>query len=840
MKPQLLIIILLATLFSCQNQSPFEREKDFNFDWKFLLEEEALSKTNLPLDDSDWRDVRLPHDWSVEMSFDSTLEGCTGYLPGGIGWYQKHFVLPKGDEDKLTFVLFDGVYNNAEFWLNGARLGENPYGYSPVYFDLTPHLKPAPEENVITVYVDHSRYADSRWYTGSGIYRNVKLITVDKLHIPIWGTYVTTPLINEETAVAHVEIKLQNDHDTPVSFMLSTKIYDNQGSNVAEEENQLELGAGEKEDIIHEMDIANPKLWDCENPNMYKAVTSVVKDGEIVDEYTTPFGIRSIEFKVGEGFFLNGKSTLMKGVCLHHDAGLVGAAVPKGVWKRRLVGLKEGGVNAIRTSHNPYSRVFLDLCDEMGFLVQDEIFDELDLPKDKRQNLDDRHDDYITRGYDEHFQEWAESDLRRSVMRDRNHPSVVQWSIGNEIEWTYLYYRYITGFWTDPNDPDNSGDYWSSPPMYSPKELKKRYDEWDKGEYILAETAKRVNGWIKELDTTRVTTANLVIPHISMISGYADAVDVVGYSYRNVEIPWAKKYFPNKQVSIHECPGSWDDWKYVLEYPGVYSMFMWTGIAYMGEHNGRWPAKSGWGDMMDIAGFKHQGWNYIKSIFSDDPHISIGTLPLESSGFTMDELTGHAVAKSNAHRRSQSNQHWNYEKGEPVLVEVCSNFSTVELFLNGKSQGYRSMSENPDRLFRWVVPYEPGTLTAKVVFDGKEHVAKIQTYSDPVTLKLDSDKSTLMADAYDVAHLVVQLVDEEGIPVLTENREIHFELEGDARILGVDNGAPTNTNDFQSNSIVTAKGHCLLILQSNMNPGTARVTASADGFESQTVEIEIK
>jgi hypothetical protein len=544
---------------------------------------------------------------------------------------------------------------------------------------------------------------------------------------------------------------------------------------------------------------------------------------------------------VGEGFFLNGKPTLMKGVCLHHDGGLVGAAVPEGVWRRRLEILKEGGVNAIRTAHNPFSEEFLDLCDEMGFLVQHEIFDELDYAKDKRWNYHDRNDDYITRGYDMHFQEWGESDLIRTVLRDRNHPSIVQWSIGNEIEWTYLHYRYVTGFWTDPDDPQNSGAYWGSPPMYSPEELKQRYDASEKGEYILAETAEKVNGWIKELDTSRPTTANLVIPHVSMVSGYADAVDLVGYSYRNIEIPWAAKHFPETQVSIHECPGSWDDWKYVLEYPGVYSIFMWTGIGYIGERDGRWPEKSGWGDMLDIAGFKNQGWNYFKSVFSDEAHISIGTLPLKGSGFKVDPFTGKALARSNgSYRWRGSNMHWNYEEADSILVEVCSNHATVELLLNGKSLGYRSMSESEDRLMRWIVPFEEGTLMAKAGFHNAKVKAKLSTASDPVGFTLKTDKTRLKADAYDVAHLVVQLHDERGLPVKTQNREIRFKVEGDARILGVDTGAPDNVQDFQSDQIVTDYGRCLLILQSTHQRGEITVTAHAEGMDSQQVQIRIR
>ncbi|MDW7692929.1 glycoside hydrolase family 2 TIM barrel-domain containing protein [Flammeovirgaceae bacterium SG7u.111] len=831
-------LAFLLTSFS-QQQAP-DREVDFNFGWKFTLLPNTTLPQQVPLDDSQWREIRLPHDWSVEASFDSLLEGCTGYLPGGVGVYQKHFETPALPQQKSTLVLFDGVYNNATFWLNGQLLGENPYGYSPVYFDLTKLLKTDGSENILTVHVDHSRYADSRWYSGSGIYRNVKLITVDKLHVPIWGTYLTTPEISEEQASVRLEVKVKNENKKKSSFSLETIIVDKNGKQVAKKNEQLSIKGNTENAFVQTLAVPNPMLWDCENPNMYQAVTSLLQNGLVIDEYTTPFGIRSLKFEAKKGFFLNGKPTLVKGVCLHHDGGLVGAAVPKGVWRRRLAALKEGGVNAIRTSHNPYSQEFLDLCDEMGFLVQNEIFDEFDYPKDKRMNYHDRIKDNITRGYSEHFQKWGKSDLTRSILRDRNHPSVFQWSIGNEIEWTYLHYRYITGFWTDPNDPQKAGKFWGSVPMFSPEEMKTRYDEWEKGEYILAETAKRLNDWVKELDTTRPTTANLILPQVSHVSGYADAVDLVGYSYRNNIIPWAQTHFPEKQVTINECPGTWDDWKQVLENPGVFSIFMWTGIDYIGERHEDWPQKSAWGDMLNLAGFKVQGWNYFKSVWKNEPHISIGTLPVKGSLFKVDSLSGQAIAKGkNAYKWRNTNMHWNYQKGESVLVEVSSNHSTVELFLNGKSLGYRSMSESPDRLMRWVVPFEAGTITAKAGFDGQEIIAEIQTASAPTGITLSTDKTSLKADAYDVAHLVVQLHDQNGNPVKTEDATITFEIEGDAKLLGVDNGAYDNTQDFQSNKITTAKGRCLAIIQSTKTAGRITVSAKAEGFEDQVVSIDI-
>ncbi|KXX69291.1 glycoside hydrolase family 2 TIM barrel-domain containing protein [Flammeovirga sp. SJP92] len=836
----LIVLLLGIWLMSCsQQQTNLQREIDFNFDWKFTLVKDTLPPTQVPLVDQDWRAIRLPHDWSVEASFDSTLEGCVGYLPGGVGIYQKHFKTPVDLKDNNVFILFDGVYNNATFWINGRKLGFNPYGYSPLYFDLSSYLHQDDKDNVITVHVDHSRFADSRWYAGSGIYRNVKLVTVDKLHIPIWGTFITTPEVTKEQSKVHLQVELENHYATEQKVEVVTSILDENGKSIVQTSSHSTLKSNQKNKIEQDLTVKSPKLWSPDTPVLYNALTQLKVEGKVVDEYSTPFGIRSIEFKVNEGFYLNGENTLVKGVCLHHDAGLVGTAVPLGVWERRLRLLKEGGVNAIRTSHNPFSKEFLDLCDRMGFLVQNELFDEFDYPKDKRQNFHDRHSDYATRGYDEYFQKWAKSDLQRTMRRDRNHPSVFQWSIGNEIEWTYLHYRYITGFYTDPENPNKNKGFFGKPPMFTPEELKVRYDNWEKGDYILAKTAQKLNDWAKEMDDTRPTTANLIIPQVSHVSGYADAVDIPGYSYRNVIFPWAKKYFPDTQVTTNECPGTWDDWKQVLEYPGVFSIFMWTGIDYIGERNDRWPEKSAWGDMLDLAGFKVTGWNYFKSIWKDEPHISIGTIPLKKSGFKAHEMSGLPVAKKkNAYKWRNSNWHWNYKKGEQVLVEVTSNYSTVELLLNGKSLGYRSMSDSPGRIMRWVVPFEEGELVARAKFGKEETVTTLKTAGKPVKTTITADKKQLKADAYDVSHIVFQLEDKDGYPVKTENVKVTFEVEGNAKLLGVDNGAWTNIQDFKSNTLTTSKGRALTIIQSTKEAGDINITAKVDGYPDQTIMLK--
>ncbi len=842
-------IILLFTIFigliSCQQKektsTSITRETDFNFDWKFTEVKDSLKPTIVPLDDTNWRDIRLPHDWSIEHSFDKKWDGATGYLPGGVGIYQKHFVTENDASKKSTFILFDGVYNNATFWLNGKQIGENPYGYSPVYFDLTNILKPKGEENVLTVHVDRTRYVDGRWYPGSGIYRKVKLVTLDKLHIPIWGTFVKTPEISKEKALVDIDIKVVNQLTKTSHFTLNTKIVDANGNQVATKSSDLSLDSGKAQEFKQDLTVEQPKLWHYNNPNMYKAITTIVANGKKLDEYVTPFGIRKLEFKAGEGFFLNGENTLIKGVCIHHDGGLVGAAVPKGVWRRRLQLLKDGGVNGIRPSHNPFSQEFLDLCDEMGVLVQDEIFDEWDYAKDKRLNFHDRHNDYISRGYVEHFQKWWESDLTRSILRDRNHPSVIQWSIGNEIEWTYLHYRYVTGFWNNPDDPQEHTGYWGGKPKFSPEEMKARYDASKKGEYILVETAKKLNNQVKALDPTRTTTANFIIPQVSMVSGFADIVDIAGFSYRNPDIPWAQKHFPDKQVTINECSGNYNDWKAVIENPGVYSMYMWTGIGYLGEKHGDWPNKSGWSDMLNIAGFKVQGWNYFKSIWVDEPHMSFGTIPLENSGFKKTGTSAQELPEnSSAYNWRNTNMHWNYKKGEDIMVEVSTNAPKVELFLNGKSLGFRELEKTPDRILRWTVPFNAGKLEAKGVYNSKAVETTLETTTDVTEFTLNADKTTLEADAYDVSHLVVQLKDKNGNLVRTENKKVTFEVSGEAKLLGVDNGEPDNINDFQSNSVETGRGQALAIIQSKKVKGSVIITAKIEGLKDQSVTLNIK
>ena len=775
-----------------------------NGEWKFVREDVAGAFA-ADFDDSAWRTVTVPHDWSVEESFSEQLEGATGYLPGGIGWYRRIF---QGLGTDVTYLRFDGVYNNATVYLNGRELGDHPYGYSPFVYDVSDTVVPG--DNVIAVRVDRSRYCDSRWYTGSGIYRDVELVGAPQTHIPVWGTFITTPQISSEKAVADLQVEVCN----PEGAILSTAIIAPDGRLLVVSEQEALAVSGIQYQIPH------PQLWDIDSPSLYKAVSTLTKDGKVIDRVETVFGIRTIRFDADKGFFLNGRNMKIKGVCLHHDGGCVGAAVPKDVWRRRFETLKTGGCNAIRIAHNPGSEEFLTLCDEVGFLVQDEFFDEWDNPKDKRLNMNEQHDDYISRGYTEHFQEWAERDLKAVMRAHRNHPCIFQWSIGNEIEWTYPRNAEATGFF----DASWDGNYFWSQPPHSLDEIKRLLKELPRGEYDIGETAQKLAAWTKEMDTSRPVIANCILPSSSYESGYADALDMIGYSYRRVLYDYGHENYPTLPLMGTENLAQWHDWKAIEERPFVSGTFLWTGIDYMGEVNGQWPKRATNSGLLDTAGFEKGSFHMMKTLWNDEPHLYLATQTLEKSPYIFDAASGFVGEEdSNAWKQKlwiwhDVNTHWNYADGEMIAVEVYSNCGAVELTLNGESLGVKKLSDFEDRIYKWVVPFAAGKLEAKAA----EASAALETAGAAAAVKLDVDG----------CHVIAQLVDENGVAVKTDEREIVFEVSGGGKILGVDNGSPFSTQDYQSDRVVTAQGRCLLVVE-----GGCTVTAASSGLSGASVEV---
>jgi len=569
----------------------------------------------------------------------------------------------------------------------------------------------------------------------------------------------------------------------------------------------------------------------------------VIENGEIIDTEETVFGIRSIQFDASTGFYLNGKNRKIKGVCLHHDGGLVGAAVPKDVWRRRLEKLKEAGCNAIRISHNPASNEFLDLCDEMGFLVQDEFFDEWDNPKDKRKNMNERSVDYITRGNAEHFQEWAETDLKNTILSHRNHPSIFQWSIGNEIEWTYPRNAEATGFF---NNMDWSGNYFWSVPPNNIDEIKEKIKTLPKETYDIGATAQKLAKWTKELDTTRYVIANCILPSSSYESGYADALDIIGFSYRRVIYDYGHENYPNKPIMGTENLGQWHEWKAVLDRPFISGTFLWTGIDYLGESNGGWPKKGTPSGLLDVAGFEKPSYYMFKSLWSDAPSIYIATQTEEKSNYKSTHNANPMEKKEGAWKNAlwvwqDVNEHWNYKDEQATIVEIYSNCEEVELFLNEQSLGIKKLTEFEDHIYKWAVPFKQGILKAVGSKNGQKVETLIKTTSKPEALRLVGDKNQLIADGYDTAHIVLQITDAEGNPIKTENQKINFSVSGGAKLLGVDNGAITNTQDFKSEEITTDKGRALLIIQSIKNSTVPiLIKASSPTLTSNEIEITIK
>ncbi len=797
-------------------------------------------------DDSSWRRVRVPHDWSVEHEFtQENAGGATGYLPGGVGWYRHTFTIDPQHHDRRVYINFDGVYNNTDVYINGKHLGFHPYGYSPFNYDLTEHVYRDGRPNVLAVRVDRSAYLDCRWYPGSGIYRPVTLHLTHRVHVPQWGVFVTTPTVSEKRATLRIVTDLANHSDTSAGPLVRAMILGPNGRTVAKMDTGASpISAGNTGQVIQELEINNPALWSPDEPNLYRLVTRVFLNGEAVDEVVTRFGIREIRYEADEGFFLNGKKTYFKGVCLHHDGGCVGAAVPKAVWRRRLAILREAGVNAIRTAHNPPSVEFLDLCDEMGFLVQDEAFDEWHNPKDKVKNYNQQEEHPATVGYTRYFDEWAEQDIKAMVLRDRNHPSIVMWSIGNEIEWTYPNYGAATGYWG--SDRGNDADYYWDEPPYDIPELKKRFAESDHGKYVLAEDAANLARWVRDVDTSRPVTANLVIPSVGHFSGYTDVLDIVGYSYRQVLYPYGRKHYPEKLIFGSENWVQWHEWKAILDNPSIAGVFLWTGINYMGEARDGWPKRASASGMLDLAGFKRPGWHMFRTLWNDAPYVYMTTLPLEDSPYELDE-TGRVVRKDRHDKAKPkwgwhtTNEHYNYDSEQAVVVEAYTNCPEAELFLNGESLGRQKLADYMhDHLIKWLIPhYKPGRLVLKGYPEqGAEVVTVLNTALEPAAIRAHADPAVIRADEYEAAHIIVELADAHGQPVRHDDRRVAFHVTGPARLLGVDNGAVDNLNPYQSDSVPTNHGRALAVIQSTGSTGVIRVRVSSEGLPDSYVTID--
>lgn len=810
MKPAPLIIlsalaIMLVTGCTSDSASSGREIYNFNFDWKFY-KGDVPDGQNPDLEDGTWRNLDLPHDWSIEGPFSEEYASGTGFLPGGIGWYRKSFLVPASEKGRKLFIYFEGVYNNSEVWINGNYLGKRPNGYISFQYDLTPFLKFG-KDNLIAVKVDHTTLGDSRWYTGSGIYRDVKLVYTEPVHIRNWGIYARAGSVNKDNASLDIDVSVVNE--TKKNSVLKVSNYLLLGQDTVNKlTEELEVSGLSTGVSTSTMEVSNPTLWDIDSPELYSLITVLSGKG-IKETRITRVGFRDIEFDPDKGFFLNGRNLKLKGICMHHDAGTLGSAVPIQVFERRLDILKELGCNAIRTSHNPFSPEFLDLCDEKGFLVLDEAFDEWELPKKKWINGWNKGTPGKD-GYSSSFKEWGRKDLEDMVLRDRNHPSIIMWSIGNEIDY--------------PNDPYTHPilNTEANPQTWA------KFDEKLPHADRLVEIARELVAVVKKLDDTRPVTAGLASALMSNETGYSDALDICGYNYQEFRYAPDHRKYPDRILYGSENGMALDAWNAVADNDYVMGQFLWTGFEYLGEA-GQFPSRHSTSGIIDLAGNKKPEFYFRQSLWSDEPMVFIGTTS---------RLNDNGPVNLWAHKRVQPL--WNWEEGQRISVNVFTNCEEVELLLNGKSVGKKRMAGFKNRTISWTVPYKPGILRAIAYTSGKELASyELKTSGAPTQIKARINKSSLLSNRQDLANIFVSICDKDGNEVYSAMDEITCEINGPVKLLGMEDSNPRNIEDYKDNKQKSYNGKLLIYVQALDKPGKAVVKLSAPGLKETSVEIDI-
>lgn len=774
--------------------------------WKFT-KGDFPEAANLNLDDSKWETVIVPHDWAIYGPFDKTVDmqvvaitqnneeiatektGRTGALPFiGVGWYRVNFEVPDYKKGKQVLLTFDGAMSEAQVYINGQKVGERPYGYSYFYFDITSYLNPD-GKNLLAVRLEN-RPKSSRWYPGAGIYRKVQIIVKDEVNLEHWGTFITTPFISDEVAKVNIKTKV-NGNDVK----LVTTINDAEGNEITSGSTTQKFGDGMEQNLA----VPNPNLWSPETPYLYTAVSRVYQNDVLKDEQTTHFGIRQIEYKADEGFFLNGKVTKFKGVCLHHDLGPLGAAINKAALRRQLAILKDMGCNAIRSAHNMPSMEQVELCDELGFMMIAESFDEWAKPK-------------VKNGYNLFFNDWAEKDVINLIRATRNHPSIVMWSAGNEVP-----------------------DQWGNEGI---KRLKFLQDLFHRE------------------DPTRLVTVGMDQVGNTLKNGFGAMLDIPGLNYRLPLYGEAREKFPqgfilgsetastlssrgiykfpvefakDKKYEDLQCSSydfeccNWsnipdDDFVWQDDYDWVIGEFVWTGFDYLGEptpYDDFWPSRSSYFGICDLAGLPKDRYYLYRSRWNTKD-VTLHILP-----------------------------HWNWEgrEGETTPVFVYTNYDSAELFVNGKSQGVqkKNMDSNTNRYrLMWMdVKYEPGTLKV-IAFDkqGKPVAEKeIHTAGKPHHLELSTDKTELSADGNDLAYITVSVVDKDGNLCPNADNQLQFKVSGAGTYRATCNGDATSVEQFHLPTMKTFSGKLVVTIQSSEKPGDIALEVSGKGLKKAEIAI---
>ncbi|MDR2809669.1 MAG: DUF4982 domain-containing protein [Tannerellaceae bacterium] len=803
----------------------------FNEGWRFALTTDSAAALAPQTDEAGWRWLDLPHDWSIEANFDRRNPAGTGggALPGGMGWYRKHFSLTQADKDKKIFIEFDGIYCNSKLWINGHLLGFRPNGYVSFSYELTPYLRFG-ADNLLVVLADNSQQPNSRWYSGSGIYRNVRLLKTGRVHVDAWGTYVTSSETPEGKTLVRIQTTLRNQ-GKPIAVEVATTFRDPSGQMVAQTVSPVSFRGETQTTLTQEQIIDHPQRWDVTAPHLYTAVTEVREKGATLDRYETTFGIRSFRWDAQTGFYLNGRPLKILGVCLHHDLGCLGTAVNLRAIERQLTIMKDMGVNAIRTSHNPPAPELLELCDRLGILVQDETFD---MWRRRKSRFD----------YARSFDQWYRRDLSDHIRRDRNHPSVFMWSIGNEVleQWTDATADTLTLDQTNLllNAGQRLDGHEATTEDLTPQALITS---------VLASV-------VRELDATRVITAGNNHTGASNHLFRSGALDVYGFNYHEADYEPFLRNFPGQKLIVSEStsalmsrgiyempsdsmfirPDSWDkpyrrqehicsaydnchvpwgsthevSWREVKRLPHVAGMFIWTGFDYIGEPTPYgWPSRSSFFGIVDLAGFPKDVYYMYQSEWTDKPVLHL--FP-----------------------------HWNWQAGEEVDVWAYYNQADeVELYLNGKSLGAQTKTDTTFHV-SWRVAFQPGVLRAVSRKGGKEVLTReMHTADTPARIVLKPDRDVLSANGVDLSFVTAEIRDKDGHLVPDASPPIRFDIaEGPAFIAGTDNGNPNDTIGLKTPERRAFGGKALAVVQSRKTPGTIRLRATSPGLPDAFIEIK--
>ena len=796
----ILMVFFTGSVMNIKAQENVQRKQLFDNDWKFFLGDiPSASASNF--DDNSWRKLDLPHDWSIEGILDKNnpMGNDGGYFPAGIGWYRKTFTVPSSWKDKIVTIYFEGVYMNSEVFVNGKLLGKYPYGYTSFSYGITPNLIFG-RENVISVKVDNSKQKNCRWYSGSGIYRHVWIIVTDPVHVTHWGMAITTQNVSSERATVQIKTRIINETDLPQSITVKTRLSGANAKKTGENQLNLDLPANSEKEIEQTIQVLNPLLWTPETPHLYHAEVKIIRDKREIDKTQNTFGIRSIEFSTEKGFQLNGKTVKINGGCVHHDNGCLGAAAFNRAEERRVELLKTAGFNAIRTSHNPPSEAFLDACDRLGMMVMDEAFDGW---KGSKTPFD----------YSVYFNDWWQRDIEAMVLRDRNHPSIIIWSTGNEI-------------------------------------IERKKPE-------AVETAKMLANCIRKIDPTRPITSAMTTwdKEWAIFDPLFAAHDIGGYNYQLSRAPSDHERVPSRIIVQTESypADAFSNWKLLQSNNYIIGDFVWTAMDYLGESGiGRWyytgekPGEHWESDLfpwhaaycgdIDLTGWRKPISHYRNILHNNSEKLYMAVREPEP-------LPVKIIRTIWSVWPTWESWTWPGYEGKDMQVEVYSKYPVVRLYLNDRIIGEKATTEDQEFKAVFNVPYSPGIISAAGVSDNKEvEKIRLQTSGNAARIKLTPDRKKISADGQDLSFITIEVTDKDGGLQPNAQNQLQFSISGPGSIAGVDNADIKDIDPYTGNTRKAWHGRALVVIRSTKKTGDIKLTVSSEGLSIATVTInsEIK